>query len=1009
MGREFVAVHMGGREEHPLKLNRLAGKRPAAMALSIVATAAFAAASTGGATAAPSGGATGLYVVQTVSKPVALDASTKPAAGQKVNARSAKAQQLLQRLRTEHEAALRASRVSTSKVVADFGVTFNGFAARLTEAEANRLKGAKGVAKVWKSETLYADTVTTPGFLGMTGAKGVWNKQFQGDAHAGEGMIVGVIDSGIWAENPSFAALSEPRPDQAAINAKWHGTCDSGTEEPITCNNKLIGARYYNESATVLDQEFLSPRDFNGHGSHTASTSAGNFGVAANVNGFDFGAASGMAPAARVAAYKVLWQTSDGRASGGTVDILHAIEDAVADGVDVINYSISGSRLYAVDPVELAFLNAAAAGVFVSTSAGNEGDTFGSGSVAHNAPWTTTVAASTHPRGNAKTVTLGNGTSITGPGAIPPAVPSSPLILSTAAGLPGANATAVRLCFLDVLDPALVTGKIVVCDRGSNARIEKSKAVKLAGGVGMILANTSDAQSLNADFHYVPTVHLTATQAGPVKTYAATAGATAAMSTTDTSPVTAPSMAGFSSYGPAQSGAGDLLKPDITAPGVDVIAAVSPAGNDGKTFDAFSGTSMSAPHIAGIAALLMQKHPDWTPMMIKSAMMTTASTKDTAGHTIQWSQGDATPLNFGSGHVVPGSAFDPGLVYNSGELEWYQFTCGVGQLQLLGGGTEFCNQIGSIDPSDLNYPSISIGDLPGAQTITRTVTNVSKKPGLYLPVVKAPAGFKVKVSKPLLVVMPGNSATFKVTITRTTAAIGEWAFGSLTLKEFGTGHHVVTSPIAVRPVALSAPAVVNGTGASGSSAQSVKPGYTGTLNANVAGLAASSVTDLTFTATDTSFNPSSPAEGPGVKKVTVTVPAGSTLARFATFDSDVPMGTDVDLFAFESGTANQVGQSAGGTTEESITLSAAGTYDIYVVLFAAADPLPTVKHHAFVVPGSAAGNLTATPASQSVTIGTPASVNLAWSGLTAGVRYLGVVSYTDGTNTLGQTIVSITG
>jgi hypothetical protein len=984
------------------------------MALSIVATAAFVAASTGGAQAAPSGGSSELYLVQTISQPVAVNASTKPAAGQKVNARSAKAQQLLAQLRNEHDAALRASNVSTSKVVANYGIAFNGFAARLTAAEVNRLKGTKGVVRVWKSETLQADTVTTRDFLGLTGTNGVWNKQFHGDAHAGEGMIIGDIDSGIWSDSPSFAALSEPRPDAAAIAAKWHGTCVVGVEAPIACNNKLIGARYYNESATVLDQEFLSPRDYNGHGSHTASTAAGDFGVPASINGFNLGTASGMAPAARIAAYKVLWATADGRASGGTPDIVHAIEDAIADGVDVINYSISGSRLYDVDPVEIAFLNAAAGGIFVSTSAGNEGDVDGASSVAHNAPWTMTVAASTHNRGASKTVTLGNGTSITGPGAIPPAVASSPLVLSTAVGATGANATLVARCYsaasnggVAVLDPALVAGKIVVCDRGGNARVDKSKAVLDAGGVGMILANTSDAQSLNADFHYVPTVHLTATQAGPVKAYAATAGATAALSAVDTSPVVAPSMAGFSSYGPASAGGGDLLKPDITAPGVDVIAAVSPAGNAGKDFDSFSGTSMSAPHIAGIALLLMQKHPDWSPMMVKSAMMTTASTKDSAGNTIQWSEGDATPLNFGAGHVVPGSAFDPGLVYNSGEMEWYQYTCAIGQLQLIG-GADFCATLPTIDPSDMNYPSISVGDLPGAQTITRTVTNVSKHPGLYLPVVKAPAGFKVKVSKPLIVVLPGQTATFKVTITRTTAAIGEWAFGSLTLKEFATGNHVVTSPIAVRPVAISAPATLAGTGASGSSAQKVLPGYTGTLNTSVAGLAASTVSNLTFTGTG-GFTEAAPAEGPGVKKVTVTVPAGTTLAKFATFDGDVPMGTDVDLYAYQSGTANEVGSSGGGTTEESITLPGPGTYDVYVVMFGATGALPAVKGHAFVVPGTAAGNLTATPATQSVTTGSPATVTIGWSGLTAGVRYLGVVSYTDGTNTLGQTIVSITG
>ena len=994
-----------------MKLNRLAGKRPVTMAVSIIAIAAMAASATVGAQAAPSGdGGTALYLVQTGSAPLATNDATKPAEGKKVDAYSAAAKQWLSRLRDEHNGALRASQVNTNKKVIDYGVVFNGFAAKLTPSEVIRLKNTPGVVRVWKNEIIKGDTTTTRDFLGLTGRNGVWEQQFRGEEHAGEGMIVGVVDSGIWPENPAFAPLSEPRPDQAAIDAKWHGSCDTGQPSSpgavIACNNKLIGARYFNAGINggYVDEEFQSPRDFNGHGSHTSSTAAGNFGVPVTISGFNIGNSSGVAPAARIAMYKALWEQPDGTASGSTIDLVNAIDTAVADGVDVINYSISGSRTFVVDPAEIAFFNAAAVGVFVSASAGNSGDTVGASSVAHNSPWLTTAAASTHNRGNSKTLTLGNGQKYTGVGVIPPAVASAPFVLSTAVGLAGADPTALRLCGPGTLDPALTAGKIVVCDRGVFDRVAKSLAVKDAGGVGMILANTSDAQSINGDWHSVPTIHFNATTSAVLRTYAATAGATAAMSVTDTTPVVAPVMAGFSSFGPALAGNGDLLKPDITAPGVDVIASVAPPGNAGRDFDAFSGTSMSAPHIAGIATLIKAKHPDWSAMAVKSAIMTTASTKDSAGNPIQWAFGNATPLNFGAGHVVPGRAFDPGLVYDSSPTDWIRYGCGINQFQLIT-EPEFCQTFGSIDPSDLNYASIAVGDLAGTQTITRTVKNVTNKAAVYVPVVKAPAGFKVKVDKLVLALPKGGTATFKVTISRTTAAFGTWAFGSLTLKELGTGKHEVTSPIAVRPVGIAAAVEVAGTGTSGSSVQPLVTGFAGTLSTKVSGLAASAQTPITFTGDDTGFNPNAPAESPGVKKISVTVPAGTTLARFATFDSELPAGTDVDLFVYRGATL--VGQSAGGSAEESVTLSAAGTYDIYVVLFAHMGAIPSVKHHAFLVNDVDAGNLTVTPASQPVTLAGKTSVTFTWSGLTAGSRYLGTVSYSDGSTTVGRTIVSI--
>jgi subtilisin family serine protease len=964
----------------------------------------------GSAQAAPAAPkATQLYIVQMLGAPLASYtgevsglAATKPVAGGKVDVQSPQAKAYRAHLKAQREKALKSAGIAAQQKTDELDVVFNGFAAKLTGGQAAKLARTPGVLNVVKDEIRKLDTISTPSFLGLEGSTGVWQKQFGGDANAGLGTVVGVIDTGFWPESPSFAALSEPRPDQSVIDAKFSGECVEGETNTVTCNNKVIGARYYNDSGLAESWESLSPRDDDSHGSHTASTAAGNHGVDAVINGVSVGSASGMAPAARIAVYKVCW------AGGcGTFDSVNAIEDAVSDGVDVLNYSISGSRTSVLDPVEVAFFNAAAAGVFVAASAGNSGP--GATTVAHNSPWLTTVAASTHDRNFTKSVTLGNGATYTGIGT-GPAVASAPLIDSVTAGLPGVPVANAGYCFLGSLDPALVAGKIVLCLRGVNARVEKSQEVAAKGGVGVVLYNNPDS-SLNADFHYVPTVHINSADGLAVKAYAATAGATASLSVGASSPGRAPNVASFSSAGPALSADGDLLKPDITAPGVDVIAAVSPTGDNGNLYNALSGTSMSSPHIAGLAALVASKHPNWSPIWIKSALMTTASQTDNTGAPIQRGTVNATPLDFGAGHVNSGRSFDPGLVYDSGPADWVKFICGTGQLS----GPD-CASFGSIDPSDLNYASIAVGDLAGQQTIKRKVTNTSNHAVIYEAKVQAPPGTTVKVSPEWLVIPRGHTASFTVTITRTTAAFDAYSFGSLTWKEFpgfdsllGKRSHVVRSPIAVRPVALAAPLAVNGSGASGSSTVSVKAGYAGTLTAAANGLVPATVSALAITGTEPNFNTAAPAEGTGVKKATVSVPAGSVLARFATFDSDYPAGTDLDLFVYRDGAL--VASSAGGTSDESVTLSAAGTYEIYVVAFALAPGETGVnaKHNAWVVGSGSAGNFSVTPASQSVTLAGSKNVTISWSGLTAGTRYLGTVAYGNGTSQVGQTIVSITG
>ncbi len=1000
-------------------LSRLAGRRRSAtIALCGAATIALTLTTIGTAQAAPASaaGPTVLYIVEMAGAPlasydggVAGYAATRPAAGQKLDAHSTRAKAYGNHLKSKQTDILRANGVDTKKAVYQYNTTFNGVAVSLTSAQAQKLRTAPGVLAVFKNSTLAIDTPITPSFIGLTGRHGVWEKQFGGDRDAGDGVIIADIDTGFWPESPSFRPLPEPRRDDAIIAAKWHGTCQAGADHPVTCNNKVIGARYFDAAgnSNANPDEFKSPRDFDGHGSHTASTAAGEHVNNVEITGTPVDDVEGVAPGARLAIYKVLYESADGTtAQGSTVDIVAAVDAAVADGADVINFSV-GDNVDGFGPEELAFLNAAAAGVFVSAAAGNAGP--GPSTVDNAMPWEATVAAGTHDVNYTKTVTLGNGATYTGVG-VGAAVPSSPLIDSATAALAGHSVSDATLCIVGSLDPAKVAGKIVLCQRGVNARLDKSKAVQQAGGVGMIQWNPSP-NSLNADFHFVPSIHVDTAAGTAIKAYAATPGATASLSAGTKVKVEAPAVASFSSRGPSVSSRGDLLKPDVMAPGNDVVAAVSPVNHNGNLYDTESGTSMATPHIAGMAALILSKHPNWSPTWVKSAIMTTATTVDNKGKPIQGQSGNGNPLDYGSGEVVPSAAFNPGLVYDSTPTQWLQYTCGIGVHLQLVDGSDVCDLTGSIAPNQLNYPSIAFGSLAGKSTVSRTVTNVTNRWGLYLADVKAPSGYKVSVNPPLLLVGPGRSASFTVSVTRTSGAFGSYAFGSLTWRDL-EGHKVY-SPIAVQSTALSAPDEVSGAGSSGSMPLPVQAGYTGTLKATASGLVGDQVDHTSLTVDPgATFNPNDPQVTDRTGLVEVTVPAGAKFARFSTFASDYPAGTDIDLYAYsEDASGNlvaQVGQSAGGTAEETITVSDPGRYAVFVDLFASPATGPVdVRLHSWTVTGANAGNFAVSPASQSVTLGKAATVTASWTGLTAGRHYLGLVEYSDGTTGLGGTVVAV--
>lgn len=926
-------------------------------------------------------------------------AATTPKAGEKLDVESRAAERYDSYLDAQHRSVLSGVGASQGDVVADYTVALNGFAADLTAVQVAQLRKSDQVLNVWENEILQIDTVSTPDYLGLTGDVGVWNQQFGGPANAGDGVIVGVLDTGVDPSNPSFAALEKP------VDRDFSGVCDDGGDPEFECNSKVIGARFYDDAFgnTVVPEEYRSPRDADGHGSHTASTAAGNVGVPMSVHGVPLGNGSGMAPAAQLSIYKVCW-LDVGCATDG---IVQAIDDAVSDGVDVINYSIgaapSGSIL---TPDEFAFLGAADAGVFVAASAGNSGDTIGAGSVTHLAPWTTTVAASTHDRGANKTVTLGDGSTYDGVG-VGDAVGPAPLVNGADVGLPGVDPQAAAECWLDAdndgsngqqptLDPAQVSDTIVICDRGTVARTDKSAAVDEAGGVAMILANTDPAQSLSADFHSVPTIHVDATAGVAIHAYEETAtDPTAAIEAQETAKVVAPEMAGFSSYGPALAGDGDLLKPDITAPGVDVVAAYHEDPVTGEpTFNQISGTSMSSPHIAGLGALLVQQYPNWSPMAIKSAMQTTAGQFNTAGEPIQRAGADATPLDFGSGEVDPAPSYNPGLVYDSDIIDWYTYACAINQLQLLGGGEEVCAQLGESDASDFNSANIAIGELAGEQRVTRTVTDVTGAGGTFTAQVEAPAGMQVTVSPEVLAVPAGGEAAFEVTIAQVDAPLDRYVFGSLT---WVSGATQVRSAIAVQPVALSAPDEIVDEGTYGERDYEITPGFTGEISMDIDGLVASDVQDVVV--------PNDPTTTDDVI-VRVDVPAGTKVVRFATYDEGVD-AADIDMSVFDPD-ANFVGSSGTGTSEESVTVEdpVAGLWYVTFDLFSS-EATANVPLHTFAVSEEDAGNMTVEPNPAGGMLGQTEILTLEWGDLEPGSRYLGAVNYFADEARVDTTLVSI--
>ena len=945
----------------------------AASALSVAGVQDASGASSGG-----SGYSAGRYIATFADEPVASYdgyakgfAATRPKAGHKINPGSASVDKWQKHLVAKHDAAL--SRVGATAIY-DYTTASNGVAAELSARQATALAKTSGVISLTKDKKVQPDTTASPEFLGLNAAGGIWD-QLGGAAHAGAGIVIGDVDTGIWPESTAFAGNTG-----IPIPSDWHGKCVTGQQfPPKTCNDKLIGARYYVDGfgkKNVAGVDYISPRDGDGHGSHTASTAAGDHGTQVKIDGKLIGSGSGMAPGAKIAVYKVCWTGKPGIDPGcfGS-DSVAAINDAVLDGVDVINYSIGGSsESDALDPVEQAFRGASNAGVFVANSAGNSGP--GASTLDHPSPWLTTVAAASFRRAF-QVVQLGDGTRYVGASTTPSLTTPKPLVTSLSVKLASATDANAKLCAAGTLDPAKAAGKVVQCDRGVVDRIEKSFEVQRAGGVGMVMTNTSP-NSLNGDYHPIPSVHVSEVARAAILSYISSAGAGA---TAKIVPLTAaelaaapqvPEIAEFSSRGPSTTTGGDILKPDIAAPGVDVVAAVAPPFNHGRSWDFLSGTSMSSPHIAGIGALIKAKHPDWLPSEIKSALMTSATDTVSSAH---------DPFAQGAGFVNPNGAADPGLVYPTTATEYRKYMVGLGVQFTAPNDT-----LTATSASDLNQASIAIGTLAGTETVTRRVKNVGSSTATYTASASVP-GFTTVVSPSTLTLAPGAEQEFTVRFTRNTAPLGDWAIGSLTWT--GASHHV-RIPIALQPVAVSVPPEVHGdASASGSKDFNVTPGFTGSLDSSVSGLVG--VTPIDDSVVAGTFDDANPVADADTKHYTVVVPAGTKAARFSVDSQDDT--ADLDAFAYRNGTL--VGISASGSADEQIDLvaPAAGTYDVYVNGFATPGGSTSYKLSNFVVDPAAVGNATVSPEPVAATVGVPVKLTASWTGLDIAKRWLGVISY----------------
>ncbi|KAG9453061.1 hypothetical protein H6P81_005965 [Aristolochia fimbriata] len=668
---------------------------------------------------------------------------------------------------------------ASDSLVYSYKRSLNGFAARLSEEEAKKISEMEGVISVFPSKMYKLHTTRSWDFMGFT--KTVRRSVTESN------IIVGMIDTGIWPESESFSDKGYGSPP-----SKWKGICQSPAN--LTCNNKIIGARYYH-SGELEAGEMNSPRDTEGHGSHTSSTVAGLQVESVSLEGLGEGSGRGGVPSARLAVYKVCWTFGC-----SSEDILAAFDDAIADGVDIISISVGGGPAeYFEDTIAIGAFHAMKKGILTSMSAGNSGPE--PESVSNGAPWALTVAASTIDRHFVTNVSLGNGKSYQGASINTFSLTSNASQYSLIYGGNAPNKSAgydgsqSRYCDSGSLDERLVKGKIVFCDQ-----LTSGEGQLAADAVGTIM---QDYYPTDFAFSYpLPAAFFGEDVGNEIYEYLnTTRKPTAYISkTTQATDTTAPVVVSFSSRGP-NSITRDILKPDISAPGVNILAAWSPLAPisiyEGDTrsemYNIISGTSMACPHATGAAAYVKSFHPTWSPAAIKSALMTTA-------YPMKQSSNTDHEFAYGSGHINPVGAVNPGLVYDAGEMDYIAMLCSEGydrkKLRLVTGDRSVCPKRKGSTVLDLNYPSFALSvsaGKPYSATFKRTVTNVGTPKSTYTATARAPSGAVVAVEPDTLSFHSlGEKQSFVVKV------FGKTQESVLSASLVWTdGVHRVTSPVVV--------------------------------------------------------------------------------------------------------------------------------------------------------------------------------------------------------------------
>ncbi|KAL7193343.1 hypothetical protein ACSBR2_025032 [Camellia fascicularis] len=700
----------------------------------------------------------------------------------------------------------------SAEMLYTYNTVVHGFSTRLTVEESQTLESQPGILCVFPETTYELHTTRTPKFLGLDKTPNLFP-----ESDSMTEIIVGVLDTGVWPEIKSFDDTG-----LGPVPSKWKGTCESGTNFTASnCNRKLIGARFFSKGYEAAvgpidtSQESKSPRDDDGHGTHTSTTAAGSVVVGASLFGYASGSARGMASRARLAIYKVCW-------IGGCFasDILAAMDKAVEDNVNVLSLSLGGGfNDYFRDAIAIGAFAAMEKGILVSCSAGNSGPA--QYSLANLAPWITTVGAGTLDRNFPAYVSLGNGLNYSGVSLYKGAsLPNMMLPFVYAGNV--SNDTNGNLCMTGTLIPQKIRGKIVLCERGGNARVEKGAVVKAAGGAGMVLANmATNGEELVADAHLLPATAVGQKAGEKIKKYLFSDPnpmATILFEGTKVGIEPSPVVAAFSSRGPNFL-TPEILKPDLIAPGVNIIAGWT--GSQGPTglpidtrrveFNIVSGTSMSCPHVSGLAGMLMAAKPEWSIAAVRSALMTTAYTTYKNGHSIlDVSTGKpSTPFAHGAGHVDPISALNPGLVYDLDVNDYLGFLCASNytkpQIYILARKNFTCDPTNKYSLTDFNYPSFSVplrgtqvGRRSGRTTVvkySRTLTNVGSPATYHVSVSLKSKSVMVSVDPVSLSFSQLNEKkTYTVTFTAGPRPTNTFSSGRIIWSD---GDHVVKSPIAI--------------------------------------------------------------------------------------------------------------------------------------------------------------------------------------------------------------------